>query len=76
MIYKSDVLEAMKANPFEAPMEQPIVVEYMTGLINAFFQGAEQQDAATAMTGAVMLRRTADAFLAAVQLAENRQERN
>jgi hypothetical protein len=72
MIYKSDVLNAMQSNPFDGVAEQLDAVEHMTGLINAFFQGAEQQDVATAMLGALMLRRVSDAFLAAIQAADVR----
>lgn len=72
MIYKADVLEAMRENLFDAPLETPEVVEYMAGLINAFFQGAEQQDVMTAKLGMLMLRRASDAFFAAVQKAEVR----
>ena len=72
MIYKSDVLEAMKADRFDGVAEQPAMVEYMRGLIDIFFQGAEQQDVLTAMTGAAVLRRVADAFLVAIRKADAR----
>jgi len=72
MIYKSDVVAAMTESRFDDPMESPHVVEHMHGLITAFFQGAEQQDVATAMLGALMLRRVSDAFLAAVHAADAR----
>lgn len=71
MIHKRDALAAMAADRFEPPIEQleALAAPYITRLIQAFFQGREHQDIASARLQAVIFRRASKALFAAIQTA-------